>query len=174
MSIGFLASPFVPDIPLVMGTFGAIAGFGAGLVYLPANIAIGYYFESKRSKAAAITRIGGSMGQFVYAPLITFLIDNQGLKVTLFVIAGLAIICVFCGILMRPLGVAEENGVMVAQNGPLYKNIWESKPKESTKVLRTFSRVDIFHQGSIQHLMRANKVSSGWDENRHLLFSTSR
>ena len=134
MTIGFLTSPFSPNVPILMLTFGAIAGFGASLVYLPANIAIGYYFESKRSLAAGITRVGGSLGQFVYAPLGTFLINNHGLKVTIFVIAGFAFLCVLLGILMHPLGASEENNKKLMHKGPLYMSIWKSKPKESTKV----------------------------------------
>ena len=62
IAIGFVLSPFAQIIPVIMITFGAVAGFGAGLMYLPANVAIGYYFESKRS-------IGKSYYQFKISPL---------------------------------------------------------------------------------------------------------
>ena len=48
IAIGFVLSPFAQIIPVIMITFGAVAGFGAGLMYLPANVAIGYYFERFR------------------------------------------------------------------------------------------------------------------------------
>ena len=176
MSIGFLASAFSPNFYVLIVSFGGIAGFGASLIYLTANIAVGYYFESKRSLAAGITRVGGSLGQFVYAPLATFLIKYYGLQITIGVISGFAFICVFLGILMRPLGMSNENDIRVLEKGLLYRKMWDSKKElqESTKVIRTLSRSDIFHQGCVNNLLRANKVLTGWDDNRHLLFPTSR
>ena len=34
-----------------MLTYGVMGGFGLGLIYLPAVVAVGYYFESKRALA---------------------------------------------------------------------------------------------------------------------------
>ena len=38
-----------------MLTYGVIGGFGLGLIYLPAVVAVGYYFESKRALATGIS-----------------------------------------------------------------------------------------------------------------------
>ena len=47
-SIGLLVSPLSTNIPILTLTIGVIAGIGAGAITLPANIAVGYYFENKR------------------------------------------------------------------------------------------------------------------------------
>ena len=46
--IGLAVSPLSTSVPLLMLTIGLIAGIGAGAITLPANIAVGYYFERKR------------------------------------------------------------------------------------------------------------------------------
>ena len=38
-----------------MLTYGLMGGFGLGLIYLPATVAVGYYFESKRALATGIS-----------------------------------------------------------------------------------------------------------------------
>ena len=45
--IGLAVSPLSTSVPLLMLTIGLIAGIGAGAITLPANIAVGYYFERK-------------------------------------------------------------------------------------------------------------------------------
>ena len=45
---GLLIAPYSSNIQHLMLTIGVIAGAGAGAITLPANIAVGYYFEKKR------------------------------------------------------------------------------------------------------------------------------
>ena len=47
--------------------------------------------------AASLASVGGSVGQFVYAPLATFLMDTYGWKITVFVLAGQGLACVILG-----------------------------------------------------------------------------
>ena len=44
----FSASTLSPNIPVLMLTYGVVGGFGLGLIYLPAIVSVGFYFESKR------------------------------------------------------------------------------------------------------------------------------
>ena len=46
--IGLSVSPLSNSMSLFMLTLGVIAGIGGGAITLPANIAVGYYFENKR------------------------------------------------------------------------------------------------------------------------------
>ena len=48
-------STLSPNVPVLMLTYGIIGGFGLGLIYLPAVVAVGYYFESKRALATGIS-----------------------------------------------------------------------------------------------------------------------
>ena len=60
LATGLALSPLSPNIQILMLTQGLIGGFGASLIYLPANIATNYYFETKRALASGITRCGNS------------------------------------------------------------------------------------------------------------------
>ena len=52
---GIGLSTLSPNVPVLMLTYGVIGGFGLGLIYLPAVVAVGYYFESKRALATGIS-----------------------------------------------------------------------------------------------------------------------
>ena len=53
--LGIGLSILSPNVPVLMVTYGLIGGFGLGLIYLPATVAVGYYFESKRALATGIS-----------------------------------------------------------------------------------------------------------------------
>lgn len=57
----FVLSTFSTSIGTLMITYGIIGGFGFGLIYLPAVVAVGYYFETKRSLATGIAVCGSGM-----------------------------------------------------------------------------------------------------------------
>ena len=107
-SIGISLSPLSTNVPLLMLFFGVIGGIGSGLISLPAKIAIGYYFETKRALATGISECGSGVGVFVFAPLATFLLKTYDWKLTLLFTAGLCLSCAFFGALMRPLEWQEE------------------------------------------------------------------
>ena len=47
--IAFSLSIFATNVPMLMLLYGVLGGFGLGLIYLPAVVAVGYYFEKKSS-----------------------------------------------------------------------------------------------------------------------------
>merc|ERR1712223_2255795 len=61
-------------------TIGAIGGLGEGAINLPANIAVGYYFETKRALATGISQCGSGVGQFVFAPLATEVLKKMDIN----------------------------------------------------------------------------------------------
>ena len=61
-------------------TYGVIGGIGLGLIYLPAVVAVGYYFERRRALATGISVCGSGVGTFLFAPLATFLVGEFGWK----------------------------------------------------------------------------------------------
>ena len=50
-------------------------GFGFGMMYLPAIVSVGYYFEKKRAFATGLAVCGSGVGTFILPPLIEFLLQ---------------------------------------------------------------------------------------------------
>jgi len=78
-------------------------GFGISLIYLPASVMVGYYFERRRGIAAGIASSGAGFGMLVLSPLAAFLVDEYNWKGTLMILAGVSLNCIVWGGLMRPL-----------------------------------------------------------------------
>ena len=76
---------------------------GPGLIYLPAVVAVGYYFEKKRALATGISVCGSGVGTFLFAPLSTAILKSLDWRGANLVFAGLCLMCGLFGALMRPL-----------------------------------------------------------------------
>ena len=70
-----------------------IPGIGFGLIYLPAVVCVGYYFETKRSLATGIAVCGSGFGTFAFAPLATLLLDHFTWQGANLILAGLILNC---------------------------------------------------------------------------------
>jgi len=77
--IGLGVSIFAPTIEVLYLTVGLLAGFGFGMMYLPAIVSVTCYFEKKRSFATGIAVCGSGLGTFIFAPLTQTLIDGYRL-----------------------------------------------------------------------------------------------
>ena len=106
-AVGLALSTLSINVPLLILFFGIIGGIGSGLISLPAKIAIGYYFETKRALATGISECGSGVGVLVFSPLATFLLNQYDWKITMLITSGLCLICAIFGVLMRPL--EEQN-----------------------------------------------------------------
>ncbi|XP_023029539.1 monocarboxylate transporter 5 isoform X2 [Leptinotarsa decemlineata] len=106
----FVLSTFSPTVNWLMLTYGFMGGVGFGLIYLPAVVCVGYYFETKRSLATGIAVCGSGVGTFAFAPLATILLDNYGWRGANLILAGFILNCVLFGALMRPLEYPKETG----------------------------------------------------------------
>jgi hypothetical protein len=84
------------------------AGAGFGLMYLPAIVMVGYYFERRRAFATGIAVCGSGIGAFVFAPLCEKLIETYSWKGATWIIAGVCLNGVACGALFRPLEVVPR------------------------------------------------------------------
>lgn len=125
-------STLCPNIDVLLWVYGILGGIGCGMMYLPAVVCVGYYFESKRSLATGIAVCGSGVGTFVFAPVASILVSSYGWKNTNLVIGGLALSCVVFGALMKPLEYSSNKKSLVVNglNG-------ESK-KEKNEVSATF------------------------------------
>ena len=80
-----------------------LSGFGFGLMYLPAMIICGFYFEKRRAFATGVAVCGSGIGMFIFAPLCELLLSTYGWKGATWVIAGIALNGIVAGALFRPL-----------------------------------------------------------------------
>lgn len=58
--------------------YGVLGGIGFGLIYVPAVIAVGFYFERLRALATGIGVCGSGIGTFVFAPVCAALVKAIG------------------------------------------------------------------------------------------------
>ena len=94
---------------MLMLTYGVLGGFRLGLIYLPAVVAVGYYFEKKRALATGklsnlgvqldivlflgISVCGSGVGTFIFAPFATYLLDQYGWRGANLIFAALCLQC---------------------------------------------------------------------------------
>ena len=64
------------------------------------------FFDSFEIKKWNLTK---GLGQFAFAPFATFLLHSFGWKITIYSFAGVSLLGVLCGTLLRPLISTEEN-----------------------------------------------------------------
>lgn len=86
-------------------TIGCIVGVGFGLVYVPAIVSVGYYFEKKRSLAIGIAVCGAGVGTFVLSPFNRILEDSYGIRGAFLVKSAIVLNMFLCGLLIRPVAV---------------------------------------------------------------------
>jgi len=106
--LAFVLSTLSPNVNTLMLTYGFMGGIGFGMIYLPAVVCVGYYFETKRSLATGLAVCGSGVGTFVFAPLASLLLDNFDWKGANLILAGLILNCAVFGALMRPLEFPKE------------------------------------------------------------------
>lgn len=80
MGIGYIASGFVNGIPLLIITYGIIAGAGVGMVYGVPLAVNAKWFPDKKGLAVGVTVIGFGLSPLVTAPLARNLIAANGDK----------------------------------------------------------------------------------------------
>ena len=91
-------------------------GIGVSMIYIPALLIVGFYFEKKRALANGIANSGSGFGAFLYAPLCRFLQDEYSWRGALLILSGILLNCLVCAAMFRPVE---------------YKNL-DRTPEEST------------------------------------------
>ena len=75
---GFLLAPQSPSLPVLVLTYGVLGGLGFGLMFVPAQVAPGLFFDKRRSLATAVALTGTGTGPFIMAPLTEVLVSQLG------------------------------------------------------------------------------------------------
>ncbi|XP_014487210.1 PREDICTED: monocarboxylate transporter 12-like [Dinoponera quadriceps] len=99
----FVLSYFSTSIEYLYISYGCIGGIGAGLIYVPAVITTGFYFERWRALATGIAVCGSGIGAFLLAPISDLLVKNFGWRGALLFQAGMLLNCAIFGAMFRPL-----------------------------------------------------------------------
>ena len=80
---------FAASVEFLYVFIGVLGGIGFGLVYVPAVVAVGFYFEKRRALATGIAVCGSGIGTFVLAPLTTWLLEQYGWRGTLLIFVNI-------------------------------------------------------------------------------------
>ncbi len=80
-----------------------LLGIGVSMVYIPALLIVGFYFEKRRALANGIACSGSGVGVFAYAPLTRYLQDEFTWRGALLILAGITLNCLVCTAMFRPL-----------------------------------------------------------------------
>ncbi len=103
LAIGTAATPFVHSEWALIATLGIVSAFGAGAGSL--SILIGSVMQrlpgERRSSAAGIINAGGSLGQFVFAPIVQTVILGFGWVTAMLGVAGVTLLTLPLAVLMR-------------------------------------------------------------------------
>lgn len=89
LSIGFVLSGFIQTKLQLYLTYGVVAGFGGGLVYLPPIATAPKWWPDRRALATGFAVVGLGLGSFIMAPLATYIIKNFGWRFV-FISVGIA------------------------------------------------------------------------------------
>ncbi|XP_039343353.1 monocarboxylate transporter 14 isoform X2 [Mauremys reevesii] len=91
-----------------------IVGVGSGMVYLPAVVMVGRYFQKRRALAQGLSTTGTGFGTFLMTVLLKYLCKEFGWRNAMFIQGAVSLNLCVCGALMRPLSSkkdANEKGV---------------------------------------------------------------
>ena len=96
LAVGSVLTPFMTTSTGLLFTMGVIAaaGAGAGSFSILIGIASQRLPPEKRSMASGVINAGGSIGQFIFAPLIQFIIGAAGWATAMFASAAAALLTI--------------------------------------------------------------------------------
>ncbi|XP_064021275.1 monocarboxylate transporter 14 isoform X2 [Pogoniulus pusillus] len=102
-SLGWILSAYASDVHYLFLTFGVTAGIGSGMVYLPAVVMVGQYFQKRRALAQGLSTTGTGFGAFLMTALMKYLCIEFGWRNTMFIQGAISLNLCVCAALMRPL-----------------------------------------------------------------------
>ncbi|XP_076277713.1 monocarboxylate transporter 5-like isoform X1 [Lasioglossum baleicum] len=144
-----LASMWARNIITLYFTIGIGAGFGFGLIYLPAIVSVSCYFEKYRSLATGIAVCGSGLGTLVFAPCLEYLISSYGWRGTIMICSGIVLNCIVLGALFRPIKEKKSRKRGSPENISRVNNVKENsgthevafqKESNSVRVISTISQ----------------------------------
>ncbi|NXS58642.1 MOT14 protein, partial [Brachypteracias leptosomus] len=102
-ALGWILSAYASNVHYLFLTFGVTAGVGSGMVYLPAVVMVGQYFQKRRALAQGLSTTGTGFGAFLMTALLKYLCIEFGWRNAMFIQGAISLNLCVCGTLMRPL-----------------------------------------------------------------------
>ncbi|MGC9527312.1 MAG: L-lactate MFS transporter [Limnospira sp.] len=106
MGIGYILSGFAVNLPMLILTYGVIAGAGVGIAYGVPLAVCAKWFPDRKGLAVGLTVIGFGLSPLITAPLATYLLSIYGVLTT-FIILGV-LFTVIVAILATQLKLPPE------------------------------------------------------------------
>lgn len=116
----------------------SLTGIGFGMIYLPSIVCVGHWFEKKRAFTTGIVVAGTGVGQFVFPPLVHYLVVEYGWEGTNLILAGIVLYCAVCGMTFLPLDrhtvrpCKRVKSKVEIQRGAIMKALIEDKKRQRT------------------------------------------
>ncbi|XP_060098265.1 monocarboxylate transporter 14 [Heteronotia binoei] len=108
-ALGWILSSYASNVHYLFITFGVTAGIGSGMVYLPAVVMVGEYFQKRRALAQGLSTTGTGFGAFLMTVLLKYLCMEFGWRDAMFIQGAVCLNLCVCGALMRPIYYKEES-----------------------------------------------------------------
>lgn len=109
------------------------SGIGFGMIYLPAIVIVGFYFEKRRAFATGISVCGSGIGMFIFAPLCRKLLEMYSWKGSAYILAGIILNVIVLGSLFRPLeSPRRKNRKIIINRGNIMNKLIEEKRRQRT------------------------------------------
>uniref|UniRef100_A0ABM5G385 Monocarboxylate transporter 14 isoform X1 n=2 Tax=Pogona vitticeps TaxID=103695 RepID=A0ABM5G385_9SAUR len=113
-ALGWILSSYASNVYYLFMTFGVTAGIGSGMVYLPAVVMVGEYFQKRRALAQGLSTTGTGFGAFLMTALLKYLCLEFGWRNAMLIQGAVSLNLCVCGALMRPIyykdAAAEKDG----------------------------------------------------------------
>lgn len=102
-SAAFALSFYANGVQYLYIIYGVIGGIGLCMIYMPAVLTVGFYFEKWRALATGLALCGSGVGIFALDPINSWLVQTLHWRWTLVVQAGMLLICILLGAVFRPI-----------------------------------------------------------------------
>ncbi|XP_018331389.1 monocarboxylate transporter 14 isoform X2 [Agrilus planipennis] len=132
-TLAFVLSHFAPNVQVLWLTYGLLGGIGFGLIYVPAVITAGFYFEKWRAIATGIGVCGSGIGAFVMTPFSNYLIQEMGWRNALLAEAAIIFSCIAFGLLFRPVKPTKLTDIRLEERPPKIVTTLVTNDSSSTK-----------------------------------------
>ncbi|XP_067659768.1 monocarboxylate transporter 12-like isoform X3 [Haliotis asinina] len=149
---------FPTSITYMICTHSVFIGVGHSMIYGPALVLIGHYFNKRRGLATAIAMCGISFGSSVFPPLIRHLLDEYGLRGSMIILTGITMNMWVGGIVNRPL----ESYKRKDKNEIIKPNAKRKRHLSDTKLNRRSFGVDFKQIGQLnpEKFLSASSITS--------------